>query len=486
MVEKVRVRIAPSPTGPVHIGNVRTALFNWLFAKHYGGDFILRFEDTDTARSKDEYAQIIINEFKWLGLDWQEGPDIGGPYGPYKQTEKLDRYRKWSEKLVEEGKAYYCFCSQEELDQGREDASERGEVYRYPGTCRNLSDDETNELIAKGQKPSIRFAVPEGQTIIIDDMVRGKVEFDSDLLGDFVIVRPDGVPIYNFAVVIDDADMHISHVIRAEEHISNTPRQILIYEALGFPLPRFAHVSMVLGPDRTKLSKRHGAAFVGQYREEGYLPEALINFLAFLGWSPEGEKEIMTQEELIQEFTLDRIAKNPGVFDIQKLNWMNGHYIRQSTDDRILDLSIPHLVKAGFIEGAISDEKREWLIQVIACIKDHLENVSQVVKHASIFFVDTIVPENAEAEAVLQEDTAPQVFSAFLDKMDHLEDFSPDAIQKELKVLSKELKLGGKKVYMPIRVALTGQTHGPELHHIIHLLGSVRVKERMGQILDTD
>ena len=289
MVDKVRVRIAPSPTGPVHIGNVRTALFNWLFARHYGGEFILRFEDTDMTRSKEEYAQIIINEFKWLGLNWDEGPDIGGPFAPYKQTEKLDQYRAWAQKLVAEGKAYYCFCTQEELDQERQEASEQGEVFIYKGTCRDLSEQEQQRLLQAGKKPSIRFRVPAGLTVVIDDMVRGRVEFESDILGDFVIVRPDGIPIYNFAVVIDDYDMKITHVIRAEEHISNTPRQILLYEAFGFSLPRFAHVSMVLGPDRTKLSKRHGAAFVGQYREEGYLPEALINFLSLLGWSPEGE-----------------------------------------------------------------------------------------------------------------------------------------------------------------------------------------------------
>ncbi len=484
MTDRVRVRIAPSPTGPVHIGNVRTALFNWLFARHYGGEFILRFEDTDTARSKDEYAQIIINEFKWLGLNWDEGPDIGGPYPPYKQTEKLDHYRTWAAKLVSEGKAYYCFCTQDELDQGRQEASEKGEVFRYKGTCRDLSSEEQKRLIESGKQPSIRFRVPVGQSIVFDDLVRGRVEFESDILGDYVIVRPDGIPIYNFAVVIDDYDMKITHVIRAEEHISNTPRQILLYEAFGFPLPHFAHVSMVLGPDRTKLSKRHGAAFVGQYREEGYLPEALINFLALLGWSPEGEKEIMPLEELIAQFTLDRIAKNPGVFDIQKLRWMNGHYIRQSSDERITELAMPHLVKAGWVEPELAAEKKEWLQQVIACIKDHLEYVGQVVEHAAIFFAETVVPENEDAAAVLADDTVAQVLEAFRLKMEQLEVLQADAVQAELKALTKELKLGGKKVYMPIRVALTGQMHGPELHHTIPLLGKEKIRARLAKALD--
>ncbi len=484
MTDNVRVRIAPSPTGPIHIGNVRTALFNWLYARHNKGKFILRFEDTDQARSKSEFEDIIMKELRWLGMQWDEGPDTDGSYGPYRQTEKLEIYQKHAEQLLEEKKAYLCYCSPEEIEKERSDSAKKGEAFRYSGKCRNLNEEEKKDKIGSGIKPSVRFKVPSGKDIVIDDLVRGKVEFSSDMLGDFVIIRPDGMPIYNYAVVIDDYDMKITHVIRAEEHISNTPRQVLLYEALGFEIPRFAHASMVLGPDRTKLSKRHGAAFVGQYREDGYLPEALVNFLALLGWSPEGEEEIMPVDELVQKFTLDRIAKNPGIFDIQKLNWMNGHYIRKSSDERILDLALPHLKKAGYLDEEFYTDNREWLMQVIAVVKDNLEYVGQIKEHAKLFFQEKVEMEDKKAEDVLKEETVPLVLRTLHKKIEGASDsIRQDEVKGLLKEVNKELKLGGKKVFMPIRVALTGQTHGPELYQVIPLLGKEKVQQRLLEAL---
>lgn len=479
MKDSVRVRMAPSPTGPVHVGNIRTALFNWLYARNQGGSFILRFENTDAARSKPEYEQIIIDEFKWLGLDWDEGPDCGGPYGPYRQTEKIAVYQQYAQKLLESGWAYHCYCTVEELEKERETALAGGGVPRYNGHCRNLTPEQEAQYVREGRQPAIRFRVPAGEKIRFDDLIRKRVEFDSDLLGDFVIVRPDGIPIYNFAVVIDDIDMKITHVIRAEEHVSNTPRQILIYRALGAALPQFAHVSMVLGADRTKLSKRHGKAYVGQYREDGYLPEAMLNFLALIGWSPEGEQEIMPVEEIVHQFTLDRIAHNPGIFDIEKLNWMNGNYIQRSSDARITDLAIPHLQKAGLIGETISPTEREWLQKMVGLVKEYLSYVGQITEHAGIFFRDDIVPENEAAVEVLQGGHVPLVLRSFLEKMAELPALTPDNIQALLKGLTKELGLGGKKVYMPLRVALTGQVHGPELNQIIPLLGKERIVKRL-------
>ncbi|MGI5840294.1 MAG: glutamate--tRNA ligase [bacterium] len=480
MKNLVRVRMAPSPTGPVHVGNIRTALFNWLYARNQGGSFILRFEDTDISRSRPEYEQIIIDEFKWLGLNWDEGPDCGGSYGPYRQTEKIATYQGSAQKLLDSGWAYRCYCTMEELEKEREAAFAGGEVPRYSGHCRDLTPEQEKQYIREGRRPALRFRVPPGEKIVFNDLIRGRVEFDSDLLGDFVIVRPDGIPIYNFAVVIDDADMKITHVIRAEEHVSNTPRQILIYRALGLDLPKFAHVSMVLGPDRTKLSKRHGKAYVGQYREAGYLPEAMLNFLALIGWSPEGEQEIMSVAEITRQFTLDRIAHNPGIFDIDKLNWMNGHYIQQSSDARITDLAIPHLQKAGLIGEKISPTERAWLEKVVGLVKEYLSYVGQITEHAGIFFLDEVVPENEAAAEVLQGEHVPLVLRAFMQRIAELPELTPDSVQALLKGLTKELGLGGKKVYMPLRVALTGQQHGPELNQVIPLLGREKIMNRLG------
>ena len=478
-MEEMRLRFAPSPTGPLHIGGARSALFNYLLAKKTGGKLILRIEDTDIARSSRESEQNIADSLKWLGITWDEGPDVGGAYGPYRQMERLEIYRKYTEVLLAKGYAYYCYCSEEELEQERQEALAKGAAVKYSGKCYGLTAEERAKLEAEGRKPVIRFHVPANQEIVLDDLVRGRVVFNSEEIGDFVIVKSDGIPTYNYAVVIDDSLMKISHVIRAEEHLSNTPRQALLYQALGFPMPQFAHISLILGKDHTKMSKRHGATSVVQYKEEGYLPEAVVNFLALLGWAPEGEEEIFSLERLIAEFSLERVAKNPAVFDLDKLRWINGMYIRNITIEKLVELALPFLQKAGYVSETLSSEEKKWVEQVMTALQERLSTIKEVAEQVKILLGEEVTIENEEAAAVLKEETAPLVISTFREKLLALEEITPETVKALLKALTKELKLGGKFVYMPIRVALTGQMHGPDLNLVIAILGKELVVRRL-------
>ncbi|MDF2565096.1 MAG: gltX [Massilibacillus sp.] len=479
MSEEVRVRFAPSPTGPFHIGGARSALFNWLLAKKTGGKLILRIEDTDRARSTKESEENIKEALKWLGITWDEGIDVGGEYGPYRQTERIEIYKKFTDKLLAEGKAYYCYCSDEELEAERNALMAKNEMPIYQGQCRQLTAEQEAKFIAEGRKPTIRFRTPTNQQIVFDDLVRGKMSFESNGVGDFVIVKSDGTPVYNYAVVLDDALMKISHVIRAEEHLSNTPRQVVLYQALELPVPIFGHISLILGKDRSKMSKRHGATSVDQYRKLGYLPEAIDNFLALLGWAPNSEQEIFSSEELIQEFSMDRVAKNPAVFDIDKLNWINAHYMKTASAEKITFLAIPHLVEAGYIDGELTAEDKDKLVKFIAVIQDHLSYVAQVVDYADIYFKDAVVIEDQETKDVLLDEEIPAVIALFKEKLNALEEVNEANIKPILKAITKELKVGGKKVFMPIRVAMTGQMHGPDLVRLIEVLGRERVIARI-------
>lgn len=481
--QELRVRFAPSPTGPFHIGGARSALFNWLLAKKHGGKLILRVEDTDLERSTKESEENIKEALRWLGITWDEGVDVGGPYGPYHQTQRLDIYREYTETLLSEGKAYYCYCTEEELDAERQAQTEKGENPRYGGRCRHLTEEDRARLATEGRKPTVRFRVPEGQQIVFKDLVRDTVSFESDGVGDFVIVKSDGIPVYNYAVVLDDHLMKITHVIRGEEHLSNTPRQVLLYEAFGFPVPQMGHISLILGKDRTKMSKRHGATSVEQYRRLGYLPEALVNFLALLGWAPSGEQEIFSLEELVQEFSMDRVAKNPAVFDSDKLNWINAQYIKKASPETIMELAIPHLEETGYLQGELTAQKREWLVQVVAAVQEYISYAAQVVEHAGIFFEDNVEFENDEAMQVLKDEDIPKVMDCFRVKMQELENVDVESVKALLKAITKELKLGGKKVYMPLRVALTGKMHGPDLFHIIPIIGRERTLTRLDTTL---
>lgn len=480
-MDTVKVRFAPSPTGHLHIGNVRTALFNWLFARHNKGVFLLRIEDTDLERSSRESEKHILEDLRWLGLHWDEGVGVGGDNGPYRQTERLDIYREYIQYLLQKGLAYKCFCTEKELREMRERQLDSGNMPKYDGRCRHLSCEE-QKVLEKTRKPAIRFGVPDGD-ICFNDVVRDKITFDSETVGDFVIARSDGMPTYNFAVVIDDALMKITHVIRADEHIANTIRQVLLYQALEFALPKFAHVSMILGSDRSKLSKRHGASSIEHYRREGYLPEAVLNYLALLGWSDESGEEILDPQELIARFSLDRIAKSPAVFDIDKLRWMNSQYIKKASSESLIESVTPYLVEAGFLNEPLEDDTKEWIKRFVETLRDHLEVLSQVVDYAKVFFGDIESPEDAAAAKYVAKEEWSIVIRCARSMLSRCDNYAPEAIHEALKSIPADLGFGIKKTFMPIRVALTGGTTGIELHNIVSLLGKEATIKRLERAL---
>ncbi|HHV75292.1 MAG TPA: glutamate--tRNA ligase [Thermoanaerobacterium sp.] len=478
-----RVRFAPSPTGAIHIGNIRTALFNYLFSRSEGAKLILRIEDTDLTRSSKDFEKLIFKELSWLGIEWDEGPDKPGEYGPYRQSERLHIYNEYAEKLIKEGKAYRCYCTPEELDKDREESVKKGDIPRYSGRCRHLTREQEEEYLRQGRKPSIRFIIPDDVTISFDDMIKGKIEIKSDTLGgDMIIVKSDGMPTYNFAVVVDDTLMKITHVIRGEDHIYNTPKQLLIYEALGFKPPVFAHAPLILGPDRTKLSKRHGNTYIGQYREMGYLPEAMFNFLSLLSWSPDDNVELMSKDEIIKKFNFNKIHSANPVFDIEKLNWMNQHYIQMSPIERIVDLSLPHLKEAGYIGENVDEATYEWLKKIVSLFKDGLHYVAELKDKAKMFFVDDL-EYNSEAKEILLSNDAKNVLMAFKEEIGNMDEVTEEGIKELLKMLQKKIGVKGKAFFMPIRFALTGQDHGPELVMIIPLLGKQKILQRIDKAL---
>ncbi len=434
----IRVRFAPSPTGYLHVGGARTALFNFLFAKKHGGRFILRIEDTDPERSKKEYEEKIIQDLKWLGLDWDEGP--------YYQSQRLETYRKYAEKLLSEGKAYYCFCTPEELEAERQKAIAEGRPYKYSGKCRSIPPEEARRRVEQGEVASIRFKMDDGE-FYYEDLIRGRVEFDLSLFGDFVIMRSNGIPSYNFAVVIDDHEMGITHVIRGEDHISNTPKQIKIYQALGWEPPKFAHLPMVLGPDRSRLSKRHGATAVFQFRQEGFLPEALVNYLALLGWSC-GEKEIMTLKEMIDCFQLERVSKAGAVFDHQKLRWVNHRHMESLPPEELARrlkefASLPYELE--FLTFAVSKLREEAYT-----LKELKEALERELNYSP---GEKISPEEVS------------VLEAFLQELE-----GGKSVKEALKGASKKTGKRGRELYHPLRVALTGRGSGPDLAFLVELV----------------
>lgn len=484
-MSSMKVRFAPSPTGPFHIGGARSALFNWLLARKEEGTFVLRIEDTDLARSTRESEENIKASLQWLGMNWDEGVDVGGENGPYRQTERLELYKEVTQRLLDEGHAYECYCSAEELDAVRQDQMDRGETPKYNGHCVHLDEETKAKYIAEGRKPTIRLRVPLNKTYTFDDMVRGRVSFESNGVGDFVIVKSDGIPVYNFAVVMDDHMMGITHVIRAEEHLSNTPRQMAIYEALGWDIPTFGHISLILGKDYKKMSKRHGATSVEQYKQLGYLPEALVNFLALLGWAPEGEEEFFTPDELIQAFSMDRVAKNPAVFDIDKLNHINFHYMKNLSDEDLFHLCLPHLKEVGLASDSLNQADIDWLTLLCSTFRDHISYGAQIKDHVGMFMGETVFLEEGHEEelrAVLNEETAPTVLSAFRNALAELDEITPEVVKATIKAVMKETALKGKFVFMPIRVALTGQMHGPDLNNIVTLLGKEKCLHNLDNV----
>lgn len=485
MGNEIRVRYAPSPTGHLHIGNARTALFNYLFARSQNGTFIIRIEDTDASRNIEGGEQSQLHYLTWLGIDWDESIDKDGGYGPYRQSERLHLYREHADKLIERGMAYKCYCTEEELEAEREAQRARHEMPRYSGKCRNLTEEERTKLEAEDRKPSIRFKVPDGKIYTFNDMVKEKVSFESDGIGDFVIIKKDGVATYNFAVVIDDHFMKISHVLRGDDHISNTPRQLMIYEAFDWEPPTFGHMTLIVNENRKKLSKRDETIiqFIEQYEERGYLPEALFNFITLLGWSPVGEEEIFSKEQFIEMFDPKRLSKAPAVFDTQKLAWMNNQYIKNSPLERIIHLTLPYLVEAGRLPDQMSEEQRKWAEDLIALYQEQLTYGAEIVELTNLFF-QTNLSYNEEAEKVLQEEQVQEVLSTFLDEISAIEDFTPEAVKAATKAVQKRTGQKGKRLFMPIRVATTGQTKGPELPVAISLIGKDVIETRLKAFLE--
>ncbi len=484
MTKEIRVRYAPSPTGDLHIGNARTALFNYLYAKHFNGKFIIRTEDTDSKRNVEGGEESQLTYLKWLGIEWDEGADIGGEYGPYRQMERLDIYQKYIDDLLERDLAYECYMTEEELEQEREEQRAKGQVPKYSGAHANLSQAEIDAFKKEGRKPAIRIRVPKNRTYTFNDIVRGNISIESSDYGDWVIVKKDGIPTYNFAVAIDDHLMEITHVLRGEEHISNTPRQMMIYDAFGWEAPTFGHMTLILNENRKKLSKRdqHILQFIEQYKTLGFLPEAMFNFITLLGWSPSGEEEIFSKEELIKIFDPNRLSTSAAIFDSKKLEWMNGEYIKKADVDTVIELALPHLIKAGKIAPDADEQKLNWVKEIIALYQEQLRYGAEIVELTELFFKTDIHYDDA-AQEVLSEEQVVEVLQVFTDKLIHLDDFTAEQIKEQIKATQKETKHRGKKLFMPIRVATTGQTHGPELPKAIELLGKEIVLARLDGIL---
>lgn len=480
MSKPVRVRYAPSPTGHLHIGNARTALFNYLYARHHDGKFIVRTEDTDQKRNVEGGEESQFSYLKWLGIKWDEGADIGGEYGPYRQLERLDIYKKYVDELLDRGLAYKCYVTEEELEKEREEQKANGQVPKYSGVHRDLTPEQQEKFEAEGRQPSIRFRVPENKTYKFNDIVRDEISFESSDFGDWVIVKKNGIPTYNFAVAVDDHLMEISHILRGEEHISNTPKQLMIYEAFGWEAPQFGHMTLILNENRKKLSKRdeHILQFIEQYKNLGYLPEAMFNFISLLGWSPVGEEEIFSKDEIIKIFDPNRLSTSAAIFDPQKLKWMNNQYIKSEDAGRIEKLTLPHLIQAGKLPENMEDSRRDWAAELIALYKDQLNYGAEIVELTELFFQEEITYDE-EAMAVLQDEQVPEVLKAFSEQLSSLEAFQPDLIKGAIKATQKQTGQKGKKLFMPIRVATTGVTHGPELPDSIHLLGETVVQNRL-------
>lgn len=481
MSTPVRVRYAPSPTGHLHIGGVRSALFNYLFAKHNNGTFILRTEDTDLERNVEGAEEEILRGFRWLGFEWEEGPDIGGPFGPYRCTERLEIYTSHLVELEKRGLAYPCFCTPEELNREREDALAKGLMPQYGGTCRHLSQAQREEKLRQGLKPNYRLAVPSGLPLAFDDLIHGAVSFSSDDIGDFIIVKSNGIPTYNFQVVIDDALMKISHVIRGEEHLSNTPRQLLVYHAFGFERPIFAHLPQVLDRTRKKLSKRDPNVMpVHVYRQLGYLPEAIVNFLALLGWSPVGEEELLTMHQLIDMFDLARVNKSGAIFDVDKLDWMATQYMKRLPLDIATTLVHEQLKQAN--QTLQNNMDYTWLSRVVRLYQEQMSHTRAFITLAKGFFSEDMVMQ-PDAVATIQDGRAKEVIAAYFELAKQDEAWTADSSRARFKQIQSQLGVKGSALFMPVRAAITGVTHGPDLQESVALLPKQWVLDRLQRAL---
>lgn len=480
-MSEVRVRIAPSPTGHLHLGTARTALYNYLFARRHQGKFILRLEDTDSERSSEAYTEDILTGLRWLGTNWDEGPDIGGPYPPYRQTEKTDHYEQIAHKLIAQGKAYLCYTSPEELDALREAQKQRNEAQRYDNRGRHATQEQINQFLADGRVPVIRFKVEDDRVVSWHDAIKGEIRIHTDDIGgDMVIVKSNGMAIYNFAVVLDDIDMHVTHVIRGEDHIHNTAKQILIYEALGKEPPIFAHVPLMFDLERQKLSKRkHGeAVHINKYRKDGYLPEAVMNYLAQMSWTPSDEREIFSVEEACKIFDLDRVSKSPAVFDLKRLDWFNSQYIKSLPLSEITQRARPFLA-----EYDLSQYSEKELEEIIGLVREGLTILKDIAQAAGFFFSDKIEIPCELADGLLKSESSRKVLLKMQEKLSQLPWGDAKGCKSVVDAIGKELGLKGKDLYWPIRAALCGRTSGPDLGSTLSVLGEKRVRTRIEALL---
>jgi len=484
MSKSVRVRYAPSPTGYPHVGNIRTALFNWLFARHHGGSFIVRIEDTDVTRKVEGAVEAILEGLRWLGMDWDEGPGVGGEYGPYFQSQRLDIYHEAAERLVSQGDAYYCYCSPQRLEEMRAEQARHKQPPGYDRRCRDLSPEERRKKEAEGITPVVRFkTLLEGQTGF-DDLIWGGVVFENSTIDDFVLLKSDGYPTYHLANVVDDHLMEITHVLRAEEWLSSTPRHLLLYDRLGFELPLFVHLPMILGADRSKLSKRHGAVSITEYHEQGYLPEAMVNFLTLLGWSLDDKTELLSRQELIDNFSLERVSRTAAIFNRDKLDWMNGVYIRSLTLEDFTQRSLPFLDR-----GLPPEVKRplsvEYIRQIMPLIQERARTLAEVADLAQFFFVDELdYGASLLIGKNMTRESATKALEISQQRLKPLEEFDAESLEAVLRPLAEELGLKTGQLFGTLRVAVTGRTAAPPLFQTMAVLGEERCLRRIEAALD--
>ena len=472
MSDEIRVRFAPSPTGFMHIGNVHTALFDYLFARKMGGKFILRIEDTDEVRSTDAALGVIYDGLRWLGMQWDEGPDVGGPYAPYVQSERLDIYKGYLQQLLDEGKAYKCYCSREELEEQRQIQQAWNLPPRYEGRCRAVEPKE-------GVPFCIRLKMKETGKTVIDDMIQGEVTYENALAGDPIICKTSGFPTYHFAVVVDDELMGITHVIRAVEHLPNTQIHMQLQDALGFRRPMYAHLPIILGTDRTKLSKRHGSVSVVDYQAQGYLPEAMFNFLALLGWSPGSEEEVLSREEIIKRFSLEACSKSPAVFDVEKAEWMNGVYINAMSGEQLSERVLPVLVEAGLFEAEPTPERRQWLAAVCELMKERARLLTTFTTWARYFFSDEYEYENRAREKWLSREDTPEKLEGLAERLAALPEWTAEALEAAVRGEAETRGVKAGEMIHPTRAAVSGTTVGPSLFHLLELLPQETVVARL-------
>lgn len=490
-MKDVRLRFAPSPTGFLHIGGLRTALYNYLFARNRGGKFILRIEDTDRTRFVPGAIENLIASLKWAGIDYDEGVFVEngeivqkGEYGPYIQSQRLDIYKKYVDQLIENGHAYYCFCSKDRLDHLREEQRIKGQVPKYDGLCRAISIEEAKKRIAAGEEYVVRLKLPHNRDITFNDLVRGKVTINTDEIDDQVLMKSDGFPTYHMAVVVDDHLMGITHVVRGEEWLASTPKHVYLFEALGWDVPEFIHLPTVLNKNRKKLSKRQGDVSVEDFKNRGYLPEGIVNYLALVGWSPEDGEEIMAMDELIKKFDFDRVGKSGGIFDTDKLNWVNSHYIKEYPIEKLAELSIPYVVDTKFLTEEEIRGNFEWYKILIETIREGINKLEDIPAHIGFLFGDLKITEDAAMEEINKEHVA-DLLKAFIEVVNSHDEISLEVANGLMKEVQKKSGVKGKNLYMPVRAAISGNVHGPEMSNIIYLLGKDKLIQRANKVLES-